>query len=74
MSGGFLVALLLGFGFGFVLERAGFGSGCKLTAQFRLNDWAVFKVMFTAIVFSAGGIYLLEHVGGISPTAHVPGQ
>lgn len=52
--------LLLGFGFGFVLERAGFGSSCKLTAQFRLTDWSVFKVMFTAIVFAAVGIYVLE--------------
>jgi hypothetical protein len=56
--------VLLGFGFGFVLERAGFGSGCKLTAQFRLTDWSVFKVMFTAIVFAAVGLYVLE-LGGL---------
>lgn len=62
-AGGPLVAVLLGFGFGFVLERAGFGSGCKLTAQFRLTDWSVFKVMFTAIVFAAVGMYLLQLVG-----------
>ena len=55
--------VLLGFGFGFVLERAGFGSGCKLTAQFRLTDWSVFKVMFTAIVFAAVGLYVLEWSG-----------
>jgi len=55
--------VLLGFGFGFVLERAGFGSGCKLTAQFRLTDWSVFKVMFTAIVFAAVGLYVLEMMG-----------
>lgn len=55
--------LLLGFGFGFVLERAGFGSGCKLTAQFRLTDWSVFKVMFTAIVVAAIGLYTLERMG-----------
>jgi hypothetical protein len=55
--------VLLGFGFGFVLERAGFGSGCKLTAQFRLTDWSVFKVMFTAIVFAAVGLYVLELAG-----------
>lgn len=58
-----LSGVLLGFGFGFVLERAGFGSGCKLTAQFRLTDWSVFKVMFTAIVFAAVGLYLLEWAG-----------
>lgn len=65
--------LVLGFGFGFVLERAGFGSGCKLTAQFRLTDWSVFKVMFTAIVFAAVGIYLLGRMGWINPgSMYVP--
>jgi hypothetical protein len=65
--------LALGFGFGFVLERAGFGSSCKLTAQFRLTDWSVFKVMFTAIVFAAVGIYFLGLVGLIDPQSiYVP--
>lgn len=65
--------LLLGFGFGFVLERAGFGSGCKLTAQFRLTDWSVFKVMFTAIVFAAIGIYLSELAGWVkADSIYVP--
>ena len=58
-----VLAIALGFGFGFVLERAGFGSGCKLTAQFRLTDWSVFKVMFTAIVLTAVGLYVLEQAG-----------
>lgn len=58
-----ILAIALGFGFGFVLERAGFGSGCKLTAQFRLTDWSVFKVMFTAIVLTAVGLYVLEQAG-----------
>ncbi len=72
-AGGPLVAVLLGFGFGFVLERAGFGSGCKLTAQFRLTDWSVFKVMFTAIVFTAIGIYALEQLGLLQAEAiYVP--
>lgn len=72
-AGGPLVAVLLGFGFGFVLERAGFGSGCKLTAQFRLTDWSVFKVMFTAIVFTAVGIYALEQLGVLQAEAiYVP--
>lgn len=68
-----LSGLLLGFAFGFVLERAGFGSGCKLTAQFRLTDWSVFKVMFTAIVFAAVGIYVLELAGWVRADAvYVP--
>ena len=42
--------LSLGFGFGFALERAGFGDSRKLAAQFYLHDQTVLKVMFTAIV------------------------
>ncbi|QWD77181.1 YeeE/YedE family protein [Polynucleobacter sp. MWH-UH24A] len=61
--GTIISGLILGAGFGWVLERAGFGSPCKLTAQFRLTDWSVFKVMFTAIVFAAVGLMLLEGVG-----------
>ncbi len=55
--------LLLGIVFGYVLENAGFGSGCKLTAQLRFQDWAVFQVMFTAIVVASGGLYLLQALG-----------
>lgn len=53
-------ALASGILFGYVLEQAGFGSPCKLTAQFRLTDWSVFKVMFTAIIVAAAGILLLQ--------------
>lgn len=53
-------ALASGILFGYVLEQAGFGSPCKLTAQFRLTDWSVFKVMFTAIVVASVGILLLQ--------------
>lgn len=52
--------------FGYVLENAGFGSPVKLTAQFKLTDWAVFKVMFTAIVVAAVGLWLLR-VAGVMP-------
>lgn len=53
-------ALASGILFGYVLEQAGFASPCKLTAQFRLSDWSVFKVMFTAIIVAATGILLLQ--------------
>jgi hypothetical protein len=52
--------------FGYVLENAGFGSPVKLSAQFRLTDWAVFKVMFTAIVVAAVGLWGLR-VAGVMP-------
>ena len=58
-----LVAVLIGIGFGFFLERAGFGSARKLVAQFYLTDLAVFKVMFTAIVTAMVGVALLSSAG-----------
>jgi uncharacterized membrane protein YedE/YeeE len=58
-----LVAFVLGLGFGFALERAGFGSARKLAAQFYLYDMSVFKVMFTAIVTAMLGVTYLGWIG-----------
>jgi hypothetical protein len=72
---GAVSGLLCGVLFGAVLESAGFGSPCKLTAQFRLTDWSVFKVMFTAIVVAATGLWLLRMGGVIAADAlFVPGS
>ncbi len=57
------IAALLGLGFGFCLERAGFGSARKLTAVFYLYDMAVVKVMFTAIVTTMAGLFVLSSAG-----------
>jgi hypothetical protein len=57
------LALVLGLGFGFCLERAGFGSARKLTAVFYLHDMAVVKVMFTAIVTAMAGLFVLSAAG-----------
>ena len=65
--------LICGAAFGFVLENAGFGSPRKLNAQFQLTDWSVFKVMFTAIVVAAVGLWALRVLGFIPPdTLFVP--
>jgi uncharacterized membrane protein YedE/YeeE len=58
-----VVAFLVGIGFGFFLERAGFNSARKLAAQFYLTDLTVFKVMFTAIVTAMLGVYWLSVLG-----------
>jgi hypothetical protein len=58
-----LVAFVIGIGFGWFLERAGFGSAKKLVSQFYLNDLAVFKVMFTAIVTAMLGVTYLAWAG-----------
>ena len=58
-----VLAFFIGIGFGFFLERAGFGSARKLVSQFYLNDLAVFKVMFTAIVTAMLGVTYLGWIG-----------
>jgi uncharacterized membrane protein YedE/YeeE len=58
-----LTALVIGFMFGFVLERGGFGNARKLAGQFYLTDMTVFKVMFTAILVAMAGLYVLNGVG-----------
>jgi hypothetical protein len=52
-----VINVALGVLFGFILERAGFGSAKKLTAQFYLEDMSVLKVMFTAIITAMLLIY-----------------
>jgi hypothetical protein len=72
-SDGWVSGLVCGVHFGYVLENAGFGSPRKLSAQFELRDWSVFKVIFTAIVVAATGLWLLRAVGWMAPdTVFVP--
>ena len=66
MNNELLIAIGIGFGMGFFLERAGFGSARKLVSQFYLHDMAVFKVMFTAIVVAMTGIFLATVVGAVN--------
>lgn len=60
---GLLVGTLVGIGFGFSLERAGFGRARNLVAQFYLTDLRVLKVMFSAIVTALCGMALLGGLG-----------
>jgi uncharacterized protein len=58
-----ILAFIIGIGFGFFLERGGFGNGRKLAAQFYFTDLTVFKVMFTAIVTAMVGLFYLSWIG-----------
>lgn len=58
-----IVAFVIGIGFGFFLERAGFGNARLLAAQFYFRDLRVLKVMFTAIVTAMVGLYFLSRAG-----------
>jgi len=53
-------ALVFGFLFGLFLERGGMGDPHKLSGIFYLTDFAVPKLMFTAIVVASTGLYLLS--------------
>ena len=63
-----IVALIIGIGFGFFLERGGLGSSKKLAAQFYFRDHTVFKVMFTAIITAMTGLYWLSWFGFLDLT------
>ena len=57
------MAVVLGFSFGFFLERAGFGSARNLSSIFILRDFRVFRVLFSAVITGMLGIHLLGGFG-----------
>lgn len=60
---GWISAIILGFLFGFALERAGLTNSRKLLSQFDFSDWTVLKVMFGAIAVAAVGIAAFQAAG-----------
>jgi hypothetical protein len=65
----FIPAVIIGFFFGFVLERSGFGNARILAAQFYLHNMRVFKVMFGAIVTAAIGLAITSAAGLLDMSA-----
>lgn len=61
----FIIALIIGFCFGFILEASGFSSSRKLAGVFYGYDFAVLKVFFTAAVVSAIGLYYMDYLNFI---------
>lgn len=58
-----VIALLIGIGFGFALEQAGFSSSRKLAGMFYGYDTTVLKVFFTAAIVALVGSQLLSYLG-----------
>jgi len=58
-----LIAFLIGIGFGFALEQAGFSSSRKLAGMFYGYDTTVLKVFFTAAIVALAGSHLLSFFG-----------
>jgi len=62
--------IFIGIGFGFVLERSGFGRSDNLTSVFYGRDFRVLRVMFAAILTTMIGLYFLDLVG-IMPISNI---
>jgi uncharacterized protein len=58
-----VVAAIIGIGFGFALERGGFGNARILAAQFYFYNMRVLKVMFTAIITAVIGLFYFSWIG-----------
>ena len=58
-----LIAFIIGLGFGFVLEQAGFSSSRKLAGMFYGYDITVLKVFFTAAITGMLGLIYLNFMG-----------
>jgi len=58
-----LTAVLIGIGFGFALEQAGFSSSRKLAGMFYGYDTTVLKVFFTAAIIALVGSQFLSYFG-----------
>lgn len=58
-----LIGFLIGIGFGFALEQAGFSSSRKLAGMFYGYDTTVLKVFFTAAIVALVGSQFLSFFG-----------
>ncbi len=59
----YIVYLIIGLAFGYVLEISGFGKSTKLAAQFYFTEMTVLKVMFSAIIVAMVGVFLVTGLG-----------
>ena len=62
----FVMALIIGIGFGFILESAGFSSSRKLAGVFYGYDFTVLRVFFTAAVVASLGLLYFSYLGWIN--------
>lgn len=64
----FVIALLIGLAFGYILEASGFSSSRKLVGVFYGYDFAVLKVFFTATLVSMIGLYYMDYLSWVDIT------
>lgn len=59
----FALPLILGFGFGWLVQKAGLTRYHKIVNVYRLTDLAVLKFMLTSIVVAMVGVFGLNTLG-----------
>jgi uncharacterized membrane protein YedE/YeeE len=74
----YVIALILGIGFGFSLNKAGLTKYRNIANQFRFTDMTILKFMMTAIAVAMIGVYVLRGLGWITfptvPATYVVGN
>ncbi len=63
-----IIAFILGVGFGFVLEQAGFSTARKIVGVFYGFDMTVLRVFLTAVVTASLGLLYFNYLGWIDLT------
>lgn len=58
----YIIAILIGFAFGYILEASGFSSSRKLAGVFYGYDFAVLKVFFTSAVVAVIGLFYMDYL------------
>ncbi len=58
-----IVALAVGFAFGYIVENVGFANAGNFTAAFYGNDWRVHKVIFSTVITTMILIYFSHYLG-----------
>jgi uncharacterized protein len=74
----FILAVLLGVAFGFLLNKAGLTKYHKIVNVFRFTDMAVLKFMMSGLVIAMIGLYGLKSLGLITfptvPATYIAGN
>jgi len=74
----FILAVLLGVAFGFLLNKAGLTKYHKIVNVFRFTDMAVLKFMMSGLVVAMIGLYGLKTLGLITfptvPATYIAGN
>ncbi len=64
----YVIAILIGMAFGYILEASGFSSSRKLAGVFYGYDFVVLKVFFTSAVVAVLGIFYMDYLNLVDIT------